>query len=66
MIKSIILKQHTISDNIERTAIYFCGIRIYMCERPSETESKPRQIGFVQYPSDAPGFVDDEDYWEDE
>lgn len=64
--KAIIFKRHTISGNIHRTAIYVFGICIYQTERPMRGESTPRTVGFVQFPNDAPGFIDDEDYFTDE
>lgn len=42
------------------------GICIYAHEYPIYAEESPRNIGFIQYPSDAPTDVEDDGYWPDE
>lgn len=45
--------------------IFVLGICIYSEEWPQE-DLKPRKVGFNQFNNDAPGFIDDEDDWDDD
>ena len=60
--KSLILKETTIADNKERTRIKVFGICIYERVRPHYIEERHRHIGFISYPNDAPGYIEDDDY----
>lgn len=44
----------------ERVVIYILGLCIYIHEYPMEVEGHPRHIGFNQFPSTAPGDIEDE------
>ena len=50
----------------ERLEVFVFGICIYAHEYPIYSEESPRKVGFIQYPSDAPTDVEDDDYWPDE
>lgn len=54
------------SGDAERIVIYFLGICIYIHEYPIDRDTKPRNVGFIQYPSNAPTEVEDEDYYPEE
>lgn len=64
--KSLIRKYTSISEDGKtgRMAIYILGICIYSHEYPEDIQEKPRRIGFVQYPNEAPGYIDED--WEEE
>lgn len=64
--KSLIFKQITHSGDIERTAIYLCGICIYSREEPYGLDAPRRPIGFCAFPQYAPDCVEDEDYYPEE
>lgn len=66
--KSLIFKHTSTTNNGKtgRVAIYVLGVCIYSHEYPEETEPRPRRIGFIQYPNDAPGYIEDEDYYPEE
>lgn len=64
--KSLIFKKTTVIGNTERISLYILGVRVYVIERPFESEEKRRPIGFVQFYSDAPTEVVDEDYYPEE
>lgn len=63
--KSLIFKKTSIVGDTERISLYILGVRIYVVERPFEIE-KSRPVGFVQFYSDAPTEVEDEDYFPEE
>lgn len=55
------------NGEIERTSTYILGVCVYRHQYPVEPyEKKPRNVGFIQYPSDAPTSSPDEDYYPDE
>ncbi len=64
--KSLIFKKTSVIGDTERISLYILGVRVYVVERPFEAEEKRRPIGFVQYYSDAPTEVEDEDYFPEE
>lgn len=66
--KSIIHKktERHKSGDTERIVIFFLGICIYIHEYPIDRDSRPGSVGFIQYPSDAPTEVEDEDYYPEE
>lgn len=64
--KSLIFKKTSIIGDTERISLYILGVRIYVVERPFEKEQKSRPVGFVQFYSDAPTEVEDEDYFPEE
>lgn len=66
MMKSLIFKKTSIVGDTERISLYILGVRIYVVERPFEIEKKSRPVGFVQFYSDAPTEVEDEDYFPEE
>lgn len=62
---TIILKRHSVNNGVHRMEIRVFGLCVYATERPLRRASAQRPIGFVQFPNDAPGFIDDdEDVWE--
>lgn len=63
--KSVIFKKFSTIGKIERMQIFVLGICIYSEEWPQE-DLKPRKVGFNQFNNDAPGFIDDEDDWDDD
>lgn len=66
--KSLIYKKTSTFNNGKygRVQIYILGICIYSHEYPEDIEEKPRHIGFIQYPNEAPGYVEDDDYYPEE
>jgi hypothetical protein len=64
--KSLIFKETTTNKNTETTKVYFCGICIYCEQYPTDEDKNRRPIGFVQYPNDAPGFIEDEDWFDED
>lgn len=63
---AIIVKRLTLKDGKERRTISVCGICIYMSERPASNDDSRRPVGFIQFPSEAPTEVIDEDYYPEE
>lgn len=63
--KSLIMKETTIADNKERTRIKVFGICVYERVKPHYGEERHRHIGFISYPNDAPGYIEDVDYSDD-
>lgn len=64
--KAIIYRKETSENRVYRTAIYIFGIRVFVWESPDESERPRKPIGFVQFPNDAPSWIEDEDYFPDE
>lgn len=61
--KALIFKKTSVVGDKERISLDILGVRIYEVERPCEKEEKHRPVGFVQFYSDAPTEVEDEDYF---
>lgn len=64
--KAIIFKQQIKEGKVYRTALYLFGVCVYVEEYPEDEYNRPKPCGFIQYPSEAPTQVDDDDYFEDE
>lgn len=64
--KPIIVKRLTLTNGVERLTFSVCGICIYMSEHPAINDCSRRPIGFIQFHSDAPTEVIDEDYYPEE
>lgn len=66
-IRSIISRHTVFEGNMQRTTIKIFGIAVYVTTTIDQRPRKPkRPTGFIQFPNDAPGFIDDDDYFEDE
>lgn len=64
--KAIIYKQNTKDKGVQREALYFLGICIYVREYPVYKPTPQRPIGFVQFPTEAPSWVEDEEYYDED
>ena len=65
--KPIIFKHHTKTGGVYRRAIYLFGICVYAWEYPENTDAeRHRAIGFTSFPNDAPGYIEDDDYYSED
>ncbi len=64
--KAIIYKKNTKEGKVYRTALYLLGVCVYVEEYPETEPTRPKPVGFIQFPSDAPTEVEDEDYFDEE
>lgn len=64
--KSIIYKQHIVRGKVRSTSVYLFGVCIYCEEYPEQKPEQRKPVGFIQFPSDAPTEVEDEDWDEEE
>lgn len=66
-IRSILSRYTVFEGDTQRTIIKIFGMVVYAKTTIDQRPRKPkRPAGFIQFPSDAPGFIDDDDYFEDE
>lgn len=63
--RPILYKREAVFDGIKQVTIRFFGLLIYAKESDID-ECERRPVGFVQYPIDAPSYIDDDDYFNDE
>ena len=66
--KAILKRTEVEHDNIISVRIELFGLAVYESQRRDERspEKRRRQIGFIQFPSDAPTEVETEEYFPDE
>ncbi len=66
--KSLIEKrtERHANGHMERVVVKVFGLCIYMHIYPIDSDTKPRNVGFIQYHSAAPVEVEDNDYFPDE
>lgn len=66
--KAILKRTEVEHDNIISVRIELFGLAVYESQRRDERspEKRSRQIGFIQFPSDAPTDVETEEYFPDE
>jgi len=66
--KAILKRTEVEHSNTISVRIEFFGLAVYESQRRDERspEKRRRPIGFIQFPSDAPTEVEDDDYFPDE
>lgn len=64
MKQPILYKREVVIDGIRQVTIRFFGLLVYAKESDID-ECERRPVGFVQYPIEAPSYVDESEYYDD-
>lgn len=66
--KAIFKRTETVTDDCVSVRIELFGVRIYELTSTdrSTDKNRPRPVGFIQFPIEAPSVVEADDYFPDE